>query len=299
MTAASSPIRIAVIGLGPMGLRHAKCVAAHPRAQLAAAVEVDATRTTVDLGCPIFPDASALIGKVDVAIVAVPTAFHAPIAVPLLEAGISCLIEKPVVATAAEGKRVAEAGARGNAVVRVGHIERFNPAMIALLSDRPQGIAAIQARRMSGASARVTDIDVVADLMVHDLDSVLEIVKQPVTSVAAAGGRDHAVASITFEDRTVATVTASRIAPVRIRDLDVLCTDRALRLDYLARTLSEITAGPNAPHIMPRHVASNDALTLQLSAFLDARDGKDGGVTLDEAMAVMDLAWRIQAALNL
>ena len=282
-----------------MGLRHAKCVAAHPRAQLAAAVEVDSTRANVDLGCPVFPDTSVLIGKVDAAIVAVPTAFHASIAATLLEAGISCLIEKPVVATAAEGKRLQEAAARGNAVVRVGHIERFNPAIIALLADRPQGIQAVQARRMSGASARVTDIDVVADLMVHDLDSVLAIVRQRAAKVSSAGNRDHASAVITFEDATVATVTASRIAPVRIRDLDVLCADRALRLDYLARTLSEITPGPNAPHIMPRHVASNDALTLQLSAFLEARDGKAGGVTLDEAMAVMDLAWRIQAALNL
>ncbi len=282
-----------------MGLRHAKCVAAHPRAQLTAAVEVDPTRATVDIGCPVFSDVAMLAGKIDAAVVAVPTAFHAPIAAPLLEAGISCLVEKPFVATAAEGKRLEDAAERGNATVRVGHIERFNPAMIALLADRPQGILAVQARRMSGASARVTDIDVVADLMVHDLDSVLAIVKQPVLSVTAAGTRDHAVASITFADRTTATVTASRVSPARIRDLDVLCTDRALRLDYLGRTLSEVTPGPNAPHIMPRHVASNDALTLQLSAFLDAREGKTAGVTLDEAMSVMDLAWRVQAALGL
>jgi predicted dehydrogenase len=281
-----------------MGLKHVRAVSAHPQAKLVAAIEPDPERAKVDVGCPIFADAVALIGKVDKAIVAVPTAVHAKVAEPLLAAGIDCLIEKPFVANEAEARRLHDAARAGKTIVRVGHIERFNPAITALLANPPRDIRALAARRISGASARVTDIDVILDLMVHDLDAVLAIKRQPVIAVSAVGNRDHATALLTFTDATTATVTASRVTPLRLRDLDVLCADRALHVDYIARTLTEHRVTAVGFDATPLPVAPHDALEAQLSAFLAARDGRSG-VTAEEALDVMTVAWRIQAALNL
>ncbi len=297
MIAATNPLRIAVVGLGPMGQRHARTIAAHPHARLVMAVECDPSRAKMEIGCPIVAASDDLVGQVDAAVLAVPTAAHAAVAVPLLKAGIHCLIEKPFVASPVEADRIREAAQAGGAVVRVGHIERFNPAIDALFVKAPRDIRAISARRISGASARVTDIDVVMDLMVHDLDIVLALKPTPVQSVAAAGTRDHATALITFADGALATVTASRIAPLRVRDLDVFADDTALHVDYVARTLGEYRRG-SGDAATSCEVPMKDALTEQLSAFLKACAGAATPVTADEARAVMDLAWRIQAALT-
>jgi predicted dehydrogenase len=292
------PVPVAVIGLGAMGARHAACVAAHPGARLAAIVDVDpGRRAHATWDCPFLHDATALIGKVAGAIIAVPTALHAVIATQLLEAGIACLVEKPFVASPTEAARTMAAARSKGAALQVGHIERFNPAVRALFSgvagEQPQALAA---RRISGASARVTDIDVVLDLMVHDIDLVLALKRAPPTTISAAGGRDHAVALLGFADGGTASLTASRIAPTLIRDLDVFLAKRMFHVDYAARSLTESRAGAEA---IAHPVAAEDQMRAQLDAFLAAIHGAPPAVSAADTLATMEVAWRVRTALGL
>lgn len=273
-----------------MGLRHARTVAAHADAQLVGAVDPDPTRHPNDLACPIHLTQDALIGAADAVIVAAPTLLHAQVAVPLLEAGISCLIEKPVALTRDEFARMRKA-VRKDAVIRAGHIERFNPAIRALLAAKPADIRTLTARRISGASARMSDVDVIVDLMVHDLDVVMTVKGLPVSAVSATGTRDNATATLTFSDGATATVTADRTTPTRIRDLDVVTGNAAFHLDYIARSLTKDGVAQD--------VEQADALSTELTAFIAAVRGTGNAVTLDEAEASMDIVWRVQAALGL
>ena len=294
-------VRIVVFGLGIMGTRHARCVAAHSRAKLAATVDPDKTRhdaIAAELNCPDLEDPANTKIDFDAAIVAVPTAAHATVAVPLLEKGISCLIEKPFVGSANAGTEVIAAAKRGNTVVQVGHIERFNPAVTTLINrlNADTGADNIVARRISGASARVTDIDVVMDLMVHDLDVVLAIKGQPVAEVKATGNADHAEALLTFADGGAARLTASRAIQDRSRDLTLTIGGATLHLDYIARTVTE-AEGEDTPH--PLAVPQHDALALQLDAFIASVRGTPSVASAAEAMVVMETAWRIQRALGI
>jgi predicted dehydrogenase len=286
----AAPLRIGVIGLGAMGLRHARAVAAHPDAILAAAVDPDRARHPGDLGCPIHLTQEALIGAVDAVVIAAPTLLHTQVAVPLLDAGISCLIEKPVALTQEEFAALRTAASKG-AVIRAGHIERFNPAIRTLLALKPKDIRAITARRISGASARMSDVDVIVDLMVHDLDAVMTLKGLPVAKVDAKGTRDNATAVLTFSDGATATVTADRTTPMRVRELTASTGDGGFQVDYIARSL---TKDGLALEVVPE-----DALAAELTAFIAAVRGAQNAVTLDEAEACMKVVWRIQKALGL
>ncbi|TAL04674.1 MAG: Gfo/Idh/MocA family oxidoreductase [Rhodospirillaceae bacterium] len=302
---APAPLKIAIIGLGVMGMRHARCVASHPDATLAVLVDVDRARrdaAVTEFGAACAETIGEIRGQADAAIVAVPTAAHAAIATSLLGQGIPCLVEKPFVASPAEGVRVAVAAKASGAALQIGHIERFNPAIMALfdrISD-PSAVRAMTARRISGASARVTDIDVVMDLMVHDIDVMLALKRQPVVHVDAKGDANHAEASITFADASVADLTASRIHPVRIRDLRVFLDNIGLEVDYIARSLTEIRTGDGGNAVTTSQpVHTGDALVSQLDAFIAATRGDNIIVPATDALAVMDVAWRVQAALGL
>jgi predicted dehydrogenase len=300
-----SPLKLAVIGAGMMGRRHLAAAKACPDATLTAVVDSDGTRAGEAghaFGCPVAPDPKGLMGKIDAAIVAAPTGAHAAIAAPLLRAGISCLVEKPLAASETDIAQMLEAARDGKAVLQVGHVERFNPAVETLMAALPQSnvIHALAARRMSAASARVTDIDVVSDLMVHDLDVVLALKGLEISAVKAAGSDDHAVALLTFADGCVATLTASRLTATRIRDLDVADDDAFFHLDYIARTVAR-TQRRGADQMVAAQLAvpECDALKAQLADFVKCvRTGATPRVSGESARAVMQTAWRIQRALK-
>jgi predicted dehydrogenase len=295
-------VKIAVVGLGVMGERHARAVAAHPDAVLTAVIDIDAVKCNTlakELSCTAYEDVSALPGAVNAAIIATPTATHASLAAFLLANGVSCLVEKPFVATVDEGAQLVQTAQTTGAILQIGHIERFNPAIRALLAHVTEEVSAdiraITARRISGASARVTDIDVVMDLMVHDIDVALALKRKPVAKVDATGNAHEAEARVTFSDGSIAVLTASRARPERIRDLKVETGGGTFAVDYIARALSEI--GNGATNRLP--VTADDALTAQLSAFIAAVHGDGVIVPADDATAVMDVAWRVQKALGL
>jgi predicted dehydrogenase len=290
-----SPLRVAVIGLGPMGQNHVRAIAETAGATLAAVVDIDEAvraKTASAAGCPAYADLRALIGRIDAAIVAVPPEQHAAVAVPLLEAGIHCLIEKPLSTTPEDARAIG--GAVGDAVVAVGHIERFNPALQAILAMNlvRRDVANVVATRRAPRGGRAVATDVVADMMVHDIDIVVALKGADVAVVTATGDPSKAVtAQLTFTDGSKARLTAERDAERRERTLTFTAGGEVIAVDFLERRARRDT------HELP--VTSYDALRTQLRDFLDAiRHRRSPRVTLADARAGMDLVWRIQAALT-
>lgn len=306
MTAVAPKLmRLAVIGAGVMGKRHLAAIKRVAGVELAGVVDSDTSQASAAaaiVSCPVVSDVASLIGKIDAAVVAVPTAAHVACAAPLLRAGIACLIEKPLAGSEADCRALIAAAAEGCAVLQVGHIERFNPAVetLAHAALTPASIRALAARRMSAASARVLDIDVVTDLMVHDIDVVLALKKTPVVHVSAEGNDDHAVALLRFADGATATLTASRVTATRIRDLDLVTLDDFFHLDYGGRTLSR-SRRRDTGHIdcTDLAVTGADALSAQLEDFLRcAPDKRAPRVSGEDALACMIVCAQIRAAIK-
>ncbi len=274
--------------MGRNYLRAAKA-AGIPIAAVIDSNAVQAKSAAAEFGCAVMTDTQGITA----AVVAVPTAAHAAIAGPLLKSGVHSLVEKPFAASESECRALMEAAVMGRAVLQVGHIERFNPAVGALLARAisPSTIVSFTARRMGPASARVSDISVVSDLMVHDLDIVLALKPAPVTKVEAVGTADHAEAALTFADGAIATLTASRTAATRLRDLQVATNSGVFHLDYIAKSLMTDSGAPL--------VYAGDALGTELAEFVaSTQTGLPPRVTGDAALEVMKLAWRIEAALK-
>ena len=215
-----SPVRMGVVGYGHLGRHHARLLAQNPRAQLGGIADVrpDAAAQAAEKhGCFVTTDFRELIGRVDAVSVVVPTGLHREVAGPFLENGVDGLVEKPITPPDAEGRELVEiARARGR-ILQVGHVERFNPAFDAL---RARGVEPryVESQRLAPFSFRSTDIGVVLELMIHDLDLVLALVQSPTKSIDAFGGAgftpadDMASAIIKFEEGTGGDGTVNRVA---------------------------------------------------------------------------------------
>jgi predicted dehydrogenase len=247
--APASPLsRVAVIGVGHLGSIHARILAKRAGAQLAYVVDVDGARAQAraqELGCgsqELAPGreeelATILATRVDACVVAVPTVHHARVAAPLLERGVACLVEKPIAGSAADAEQILAAAKRGRAALAVGHVERFQPG---LRRVREMGVVPrfIECHRLAPFSFRSTDIGVVHDLMIHDLDLVLDLVGSQVASVDAAGGailterEDIASVRLVFENGARANVTASRASLSPMRRFRLFSSDSYVSLDF-------------------------------------------------------------------
>ncbi|HWQ38780.1 MAG TPA: Gfo/Idh/MocA family oxidoreductase [Burkholderiales bacterium] len=281
-------LRAAVIGVGYFGSRHALRLARLPGVRLEYLVDADRSRTrelALELNARTATDYRAVLGSVDIATVAVPTRIHSEVAEALLGAGIHLLVEKPLTATLEEADRVVGLAAAKGLVLCVGHLERFNPALIAARKhiSRPRFI---EAHRLAPFKPRGTDVDVVLDLMIHDLDIILSLSDSPVAEVRAngapvlTGGLDIANARIEFENGCVANVTASRVSGKEMRKLRVFQSDCYLAVDFrersveIARVESNADSGP-LPGIALERIAysEGDELQAELAAFVDAVRG--------------------------
>jgi predicted dehydrogenase len=234
-----------------MGANHARVYDTLKGAELVAVVDGDAARAAhvADVyGGNASTSLDDLAGRVDAVSLAAPSHLHADLGCRLLEMGIDCLIEKPLATTPEDGRRLVETAERHGRQVLVGHIERFNPAveqLVDILRGEPP-VLAVDARRMSAVSSRITDVDVIADLMVHDLDIVLGLVPQEVVEVTArgaGGGEDYVTALLTFADGTLASITASRITQNQVRALDVTTAERLYAVDYSNQSLNIFRQG--------------------------------------------------------
>jgi len=236
-------LRVAVVGVGHLGQHHARILAAMPSAQLVAVVDArpgQAQAVAAKCGTIALHDYRPLLESVDAVTVAVPTCLHREVAGTFLERGIATLVEKPMAGTAAESEELVELARATGALLQVGHIERFNPALQALdqLPIRP---GYISAERLSTYTFRSTDIGVVLDLMIHDLDLLLSLIDAPVRSVSAVGlslfgeHEDVANARIEFQDGSVANLTASRASYTPTRKMRIWGAQGYASLDFSAR----------------------------------------------------------------
>ena len=237
--AARPAVRMAVVGAGHFGCHHARVLSAAPGVRLEAVVDVDpqvAARVAADSGARPETDAAALPGRVDAVTVAVPTDGHRAVAVPLLERGISVLVEKPMARSLDEADAMIAAARAGGAVLAVGHTERYNPAVTVAL---PQVTAPrfIEVHRIGAFSPRSLDVDVVFDLMIHDLDIVQTALGEDVTTIEAVGvpvltdNVDIANVRLRFESGCIANLTASRISRDRVRKLRFFQPDACISVD--------------------------------------------------------------------
>ena len=307
-----SHLRVAVVGVGYLGKHHARILAAMPDVQLVAVVDTNRPRAeevaAATAGEPLF-DARDLIGRIDAVSIAVPTDRHKDIALPLLEAGVPVLVEKPMAATLAEADQLIEAAARKGVALAVGHTERFNPAVQAaqpLLTD-PRFI---EVHRLGTFPERSLDIDVVFDLMIHDLDVLLSIVKSDVESIEAVGvpvltGRvDIANARIRFANGCIANLTASRISRDRVRKIRFFQPAAYLSIDYAAQRIEMyrlVKGEAPVPVIEGGEVAvpNEEPLKRELVDFVDAvRSRRPPGVTGEQGRRALALAQRITEAMG-
>jgi predicted dehydrogenase len=239
----TEPLRLAVIGVGHLGRHHARILSAMPDARLTAVVDINAERAAEIArasGTTALTDYRDLAGQVDGVVVAVPTELHAEIVVPFLERGTPVLVEKPMSRTLADADRMIAAAAAGNAVLAVGHTERHNPA-VAIALRLVKAPRFIEVHRLSAFPDRSLDIDVVFDLMIHDLDVILAIVGPEVVSIEAVGvpvltpKYDIANVRLRFGSGCIANITASRISKDRVRKIRFFQPDAYLSVDYASQ----------------------------------------------------------------
>ncbi len=247
--ARDEPLRVAVVGAGSMGTNHARVYAGLKGAHLVAIVDTDLERAQAVAarhGGRALTDLAALDGEVDAVTVAVPSSMHCEVGLALLSVGIDVLMEKPIASSPADGQLLVNAADRLGRTLVVGHIERFNPAVEQLKEIVRSGppILAVEARRMSAVSSRVTDVDVVTDLMIHDLEIVLDLVDDEVCDIIARAatanghdGCDYVTAMVSFAGGALATFAASRVTQNQIRELQVTTEERLLTVDYSAQEL--------------------------------------------------------------
>ncbi len=304
-----------------MGRNHARCLAPMKGVDLIAVVDSDATRcheVAATFECRPVTSISDL-PHVDAAIVAVPSASHAEVGCALMERGVHCLIEKPLALDRIQAMLLVDTADSANVVLQVGHIERFNPA-VRQLKELLEGesVLVTNARRMSAASGRVTDIDVVMDLMVHDLDIMLFLMGDSIDSIEARAvtgpsGPDHVTALLSFQNGRLASLTASRITQNQIRQLEVTTKDRFFTVDYPNQELlifrqgridvdgSDASEGRYALDVDTKRVfvRRTEPLVAELQHFLGVvRGTHDNEVDGREALRALDLVWAVQGRLQ-
>ncbi|HSR53003.1 MAG TPA: Gfo/Idh/MocA family oxidoreductase [Acidobacteriota bacterium] len=297
----------AVIGVGALGRHHARIYSQLPQAELAAVVDIDAPRgqkIASQYGCPFYDHVSKLPEAVEAVSVAVPTVDHAKIAVPLLGRGIHVLVEKPIASSLTEADEMRGAAATGQARLHVGHSERFNPALRAVRPhiDQP---GFFEVHRMGAFSGRSMDIDVVLDLMIHDIDLLLHLVGREISEVRAVGipvltdKVDIANARLQFDNGCVANVTASRISLEKIRKLRLFQPHDYISLDLAARKVEmyslDSSQADASPSILPRlfEIDETEPLRAEIEAFLEdapeACSGSEGRKALSLALQIREV----------
>jgi predicted dehydrogenase len=296
--------RLAVIGAGQFGKNHCRAIHESQRAQLCAVVDTDAARTAelaALYGGEALADARQLAGKVDAAIVAAPTTVHEEIGRMLAEAGIDILVEKPITPDLASASRLIEAAERHGRILQVGHIERFNPAVVEL-ERRATLPLFFEIHRLNMFSPRSLDVDVV-HLMIHDVDIVLALARAEPVEIRAAGISilspkvDIANARLQFPNGCVANLTASRISTARVRKLRLFQPRQYLSLDYGRQDLAIFSVGEDRQiGFEQAPVTKAEPLKLQLEAFLDSVETRNSPKTsgyaarqsLGAALAILD-----------
>ena len=295
-------LRVGVVGVGHIGSSHARLYAGVPNAELAAIYDLDVGRANSigkKVGATVAKSLDDFAELVDAASICTPTQSHHEIALPLLQRGKHLLVEKPIAENPEHATELAELAARNALILQVGHVERFNPVLSAL-EARLTHPRFIEAHRLSPYPNRSTDIGVILDLMIHDLEIILHLVRSPVENIDAVGipvlskGEDIANARIRFANGCVANVTSSRISPERMRKIRVFQEDAYLSLDYEKQSgeIYRREAGKITRHKVP--IEREEPLKQQLVSFIEcATTGRQPRVSGFQATAALELAVEI------
>ena len=318
-------VRTAVVGVGSMGASHARVLKSVPDCELVAVCDSDAARAgevAAKYGVEAVADYRSLEGRVDAVSVAVPTSAHADVALFFLKRGVSVLVEKPMARTSEQARALVDAAAASGAALMVGHIERFNPAFMAI-EDLGVKALFIECDRISPFKFRSADIGVVFDLMIHDIDLILHLAQSKVKSIAACGvpvigiHEDICNARIVFENNCVANVTASRVSTKSLRKIRIFSPDSYVAIDTGARqallykkspkltidmakalmsgakSLADFAglSFPDLLEIKELQLDSHEPLAKELEAFISAvRDGVEPPVTGREGLEAIEVA---------
>lgn len=283
----SEKLRVGVVGVGHLGQHHARVYAELKECDLIGVADIDTERgqeIAKRHSTKFYKDYHEFFGKIDALSIAVPTEHHSHIGLDCLQQGIHLLIEKPMTSTLEEADHLIETAAANQVILQIGHTERFNAAVVKLaqIVDKP---AFIESNRLSPFPERSTDIDVVLDIMIHDIDIILSVVKSPVKKLEAVGipvitsKIDIANTRLEFEAGCIANVTASRVSLKRERKLRIFQPEKYISMDYQAQTLHVVELKhserrhdfPNSrPTIVPYQVdiVKQEPLKAELQSFV-------------------------------
>ena len=300
-------LRVGVVGVGHIGSNHARLYAQQASAEFTAIYDTDAAKAeqmAAEHGVCAVGSLAEFLEQVDAASVATPTSSHFEVTRQLLEHGKHALVEKPIADNPIEATELARMAAERKLVLQVGHVERFNPVLSAL-EQRLTHPRFIEAHRLSPYPNRSTDIGVVLDLMIHDLEIILHLVRSPVQTVDAVGvpvlsrGEDIANARIRFENGCVANITSSRISPERMRKIRVFQEDAYLSLDYQNQSGEIFRRTATGIERDQVEIERDEPLKRQLASFIEcAATGRAPKVSGFEATAALELAVDITARIE-
>jgi predicted dehydrogenase len=309
----SAKLRVGVVGVGHLGQHHARVYTELEQCELVGVADVDVERgqeIAQRHAAAFYRDYQELFGKVDALSIAVPTEQHYRVGLDCLQQGIHVLIEKPMSATLAEADELLEVAQAKHVILQIGHIERFNAAVwkLAQIVKKP---AFIESNRLSPFPERSTDIDVVLDVMIHDIDMILSLVQSPVKRLDAVGVPivtskiDIANTRLEFESGCIANVTASRVSLKRERKMRIFQPEKYISLDYQAQSLNVVELQyperrhdfPNSrPLIVPYQVdiEKQEPLKAELQSFVNcARTGGTPVVSGIDGRNALDVAFKI------
>ncbi|MDX2270640.1 MAG: Gfo/Idh/MocA family oxidoreductase [Cyanobacteriota bacterium] len=313
------PVPVGVIGVGNMGQHHTRVFSRMKDVEVVGVADINVERG-LDIASRyrihFYDDYRDLLPHVAAVAIAVPTVLHHEVGITCMEAGVHVLLEKPIAANIAEAESLVNRAADCNCILQVGHIERFNPAFQQLCrvlqGEEP---LAIEAQRMSPYSNRASDVSVVFDLMIHDIDLLLELVPYPVTKLSASGNRasklgylDYVTATFTFANGLIASLTASKVTHRKVRRISAHCKNSLVEADFLNNDISicrQNTASPINDFgqvlyqrdclIEKVHTDNIDKLHAELEHFINCvRGGNQPSVGGEQALKALKLASEIE-----
>ena len=325
----TNAVKVAVIGAGVMGRNHLKTYKSLQGVELVGVYDIfpEAAQKAADMfGIKAYHSMEEVAQEVDAVSVVTTSVTHADVGEFFLNKGIHCLMEKPLATTEEGCQRLINAAKKNNVTLLVGHIEQFNPAveqMHKILSNSGK-IRALTAQRMSAASGRITDVDVAMDLMIHDVEVVMSLVKSEVKNVHVAAvktpdypaGKDYITALLEFENGVIADLTASRITQARVRTLAVTTDTNYIDMDFINQSINVHTQG-RMPYVNQEEIPdwmnyglkgsveqlfipTNQPLQAELTHFISCVNGQSTPrITGEDALSALRVLWKIEEKLGL
>jgi predicted dehydrogenase len=295
-------VRLGIIGVGYLGMQHARILSYLEEAELKGVADID-FKKAVEIGnrhgVQYYQNYEDMLDEIDAAIVATPTSEHFSVSMNLLRKGKAVLVEKPITETVEQGEQLVALAKKNGLILQVGHLERFNPAVEAVenMLSEPKFI---EVQRLGSFSARSLDIDVVLDLMIHDLDIILALIKDEVSVIRSSGIHvlsekiDIATARLEFKSGCVATLTASRVHQGKVRKLRIFEPTSYYSIDYIDQEVKIFPLNGRQTDIKTLKIKKEEPLKKELKNFLRCvREGKQGKVSGEEGLRALRLAYLV------